>query len=73
MRLFDFIKSLPSEELEAYATRCGTTKSYISIHILHARKEPRKQLREALARESLGNVSLQEVLEHFGMGAVSAA
>ncbi|WP_020209011.1 hypothetical protein [Gilvimarinus chinensis] len=67
MKLRDYIKSLSEDERDDYARRCGTTPAYLQIHILPARKEPRKPLREALARESDGKVSLLEVLEHFGM------
>ena len=72
MKLSDYIKSLSPEEREVYARRCGTTPSYLRIHILAATKEPRRALREALARESGGNVSLDEVLEHFGMTRAAA-
>lgn len=73
MKLAEYIKSLSPKEREAYARRCGTTPSYLRIHILAARKEPRRPLREALARESEGNVTLEEVLEHFDMMSSSAA
>lgn len=73
MKLSDYIKSLSKKDLEAYANRCNSSPAYISTHLFYARKEPRKALREALARESQGNVSMKEVLEHFGMGSASAA
>lgn len=73
MKLGDYIRSLPPSKRDAYAKRCGTTPAYLNIHILHSRKEPRRALREALARESEGMVSIQEVLEHFGMSDTSAA
>lgn len=72
MKLFDYIKSLDELQLEAYAIRCNAKPSYISSHILYARKEPRKLLREALYRESQGNVSLPEVLAHFGIAMQAA-
>ncbi|WP_339898242.1 hypothetical protein [uncultured Gilvimarinus sp.] len=72
MKLRDYIESLTTDEREAYARKCGTTPDYMRIHILTARKEPRKPLREALARESDGNVSLLEVLQHFGMASEAA-
>ena len=73
MKLGEYIRSLSPVERDAYARRCGTTSKYLNIHILHSRKEPRKALRESLARESEGNVSINEVLEHFGMSNSSAA
>lgn len=67
MRLLDYINSLSDEELAAYSARCGTTVSYMTAHIRYARKEPRKELRAALSRESQGMVSPMEVLQHFGL------
>jgi hypothetical protein len=71
MKLGDYIRSLSTVERDEYARRCGTTPGYLNIHILHSRKEPRRALREALARESDEKVSIAEVLEHFGMGTSS--
>ena len=73
MNLAAYIKSLSEAELKDYAARCESTPAYISSHVYYARKEPRKALREALARESQGKVSMAEVLEHFGMSGQSAA
>lgn len=67
MKLADYIRSLSALELEAYAARCQTSVAYITTHMLHARKEPRKRLRNALADESQGMVSRAEVLQHFGI------
>jgi hypothetical protein len=73
MKLSDYIRSLDQAALNSYAERCNSTPIYISTHLLHARKEPRKALREALSRESQGKVSMTEVLEHFGMSGQSSA
>lgn len=73
MKLSDFIRSLTPAELKAYASACKTSEAYISTHLLHARKEPRKRLRLALATESGGKVSVAEVLAHFGIGALPHA
>ena len=67
MKLNEYISTLNQCEKEAYASRCGTTVRYLITHIRYGRKEPRKELREALSRESLGAVSHEEVLEHFGL------
>lgn len=67
MSFSEFIRSLSQEQLADYAERCGTSPAYIKIHLLHARKEPKKSLREALCRESNGSVSLHEILRHFNM------
>ena len=65
MNFKDFINSRTDEELEDYATRSGTTSQYIKCHLLNAYKEPRKKLRAALADESNGLVSHEEILKHF--------
>lgn len=67
MKLSDYIRSLSEPEQDQYAAACGTTGNYLRVHILHARKECRKALREALAKNSKGNVSMREVLQHFGI------
>lgn len=72
MKLADYIKQLdqPKESpnpLQGYADRCGVTIGYMRAHILYARKDPRFRLLRALAKQSGGCVSLQEVLQHFGV------
>ncbi|MCY1294455.1 hypothetical protein D9M68_655880 [compost metagenome] len=73
MNLAQYIRSLDQPKvpggnpLETYASRCHITLGYMKVHVLYARKEPRFRLLLALARESDGNVSLAEVLQHFGV------
>ncbi|SFQ70345.1 hypothetical protein SAMN05216578_102273 [Halopseudomonas formosensis] len=67
MRLRDYIKALDEEELAAYAARCSTTVNYLTTHILRATKDPSVRLMKRLASESRGNVTLHEVLEHYGL------
>lgn len=67
MKLTDYINSLSDVELAVYAEKCKTTVGYLRMHIFYARKQCKKPLREALAKESNGNVSLNEVLQHFGI------
>lgn len=67
MKLREFIESRTPEQLEGYAARCKTTSNYLKVKIKYARCEPRKALREALARESDGLVSDDDVLDHFGI------
>jgi hypothetical protein len=67
MRLRNYICSLDSESLEAYANRCGIAFSYLKLHVKYASKDPSVSLIRSLARESQGAVSLAEVLEHFGI------
>lgn len=75
MKLTDYIRSIDQPRaaegnpLEAYAVRCGVTIGYMKVHVLYARKEPRFRLLLALAKQSDGQVSLPEVLQHFGVPA----
>lgn len=73
MTLKDFITSMTVAEQDAYARKCKTTGNYLRIHILYARKECRKALREALSANSGGKVSPTEVLQHFGIVPVDGA
>jgi len=66
MNLSTYWKSLDAPAREQYASRCGTTLSYIKVHLIPvARKVPRKELLINMAKESDGNVSIPEVLAHF--------
>ncbi|MGX0889252.1 hypothetical protein AB7M22_001260 [Pseudomonas sp. ADAK2 TE3594] len=67
MKLREYINRLDSEELAAYAERCGIAESYLRLHVKYASKDPSVSLIKSLNRESEGCVSLAEVLEHFGI------
>lgn len=67
MKLREYISSLDTEALKAYAERCRIAMSYLRIHVKYASKDPSVSLIKSLARESEGNVSLSEVLEHYGV------
>ncbi len=67
MKLREYISSLDAEALKAYAERCHIAISYLRIHVKYASKDPSVSLIKSLARESEGNVSLFEVLEHYGV------
>lgn len=67
MKLREYINLLDCEALTAYARRCSIAVSYLRIHVKYASKDPSVSLIKSLARESEGNVSLTEVLEHFGV------
>ncbi|HCA5259967.1 hypothetical protein NQ999_15115 [Acinetobacter baumannii] len=67
MKFRDFILNMTPYELEEYAKAVGTTCGYLKTHLLYGYKEPRKNLRKALAEQSGGKVSEQEVLQHFGL------
>jgi hypothetical protein len=67
MKLRDYINRLDSEALARYAGRCCIAVNYMRLHVKYASKDPSVSLIKALARESEGEVSLAEVLEHFGV------
>lgn len=67
MKFRDFILNMTPDELNQYAKATGTTTGYLKTHLLYGYKEPRKNLRKALAEHSGGKVSEQEVLQHFGL------
>ncbi|PNG40838.1 hypothetical protein A1354_11725 [Pseudomonas asplenii] len=71
MKLRDYISQMDAESLSAYAERCRIALSYLRFHIKYASKDPSVSLIKALARESGGNVTLAEVLDHFGITEVS--
>jgi len=58
---------MTAEGISAYAERCSIAVSYLRIHVKYASKDPSVSLIKSLARESDGNVTLIEVLEHFGV------
>lgn len=67
MKLRDYIDDLSDVRLTDYAFRCSIAESYLRLHIKYASKDPSVSLIKSLARESEGQVSLLEVLEHFGV------
>lgn len=67
MKLREYIHQLSSDSLMAYAERCGIAVSYMKLHVKYASKDPSVSLLKSLTRESHGQVSLEEVLEHFGI------
>ena len=73
MKLRDYIDSLDSEALLAYADRCKIAVNYLRLHVKYASKDPSVSLIKSLARESERCVSLAEVLDHFGVTEKKAA
>lgn len=65
MNFADFIRNMSEEELDSYARNCSTTVGYIKVHLLHARKVPKKKLMAALVEHSLGKITDDDVLSHF--------
>lgn len=50
MNFRDFILQLSQEELVEYAKDAKTTTGYLKSHLFYGYKEPRKNLRKALAQ-----------------------
>lgn len=73
MKLRDYIDSLDSEALQAYAGRCKIAVNYLRLHVKYASKDPSVSLIKSLTRQSDGRVSLAEVLDHFGVTETKAA
>ena len=73
MKLRDYIDSLNSEALLAYALRCKIAVNYLRLHVKYASKDPSVSLIKSLAHQSEGRVSLAEVLDHFGVTETKAA
>ncbi|MDP9514783.1 hypothetical protein [Pseudomonas protegens] len=67
MKLREYICALDAQGLAAYADRCGIAGSYLRLHVKYASKNPSVSLIKSLSRESEGNVSIMEVLQHFGV------
>ena len=67
MNLREYINTLNPEAFVAYAERCGIAVSYLRVHVKYASKDPSVSLIKSLARESEQNVSITEVLKHFGV------
>ena len=67
MKLREYIRSLTVDQLSAYAESCGTTPDYMRVHLVYAKKTPRRNLLQALAFNSGGAVTELEVLQHFGL------
>lgn len=75
MKLYDYLRELDridsrgDNSLEAYAARVGTSAGYLRVHVLKARKAASLRYMRKLAKASEGNVSLPEVLMHYGVTA----
>lgn len=64
MKLREYYLGLTPEQREAYAKRAGTTIGYLP-QLMTWHRFPKPNLMKALAEASEGNVSRDEVLEHF--------
>ncbi|GED46423.1 hypothetical protein HME01_22750 [Vreelandella aquamarina] len=69
MRLREYLKSQDEKSLEHYAERVGTSTKYLRAHVIGGSRGASLKFMRALARESGGEVSLTEVLMHYGVTA----
>jgi hypothetical protein len=73
MTLYDYLRELDRpvrsgvNPIEEYADRVGTSVGYLRVHVLKARKAASLRYMRKLADASEGNVSLLEVLMHYGV------
>lgn len=67
MQLRDYLKQLDEPALLAFAKRAGTSDKYLRIHVIGGSRGASLKFMRTLARASEGNVSLLEVLEHYGV------
>ncbi|CAM0557128.1 hypothetical protein EHLJMEHL_02216 [Vreelandella titanicae] len=67
MKLRDYLKTLDEMGLNKYAASLGTSAKYLRTHVVGPTRGASLKFMRALARESDGNVSLPEVLMHYGV------
>ena len=60
-----FIKSMSDRELVAYAAACKTSPAYLTGHLRPRKKTPRLVMMSRLVRNSAGQLTREDVLEHF--------
>ncbi|UYF78261.1 hypothetical protein [Acinetobacter ursingii] len=51
--------------LDSYAQKCGTSTSYLRSHLRHRYKIPRPELMQALADNSDGSFSYEDIVRWF--------
>lgn len=64
-RFHQYIASMTDEQLNEYATCCGTSAGYLTKQLKNAYRMPRQKLMAALVLASDGNLTRDDVLEHF--------
>lgn len=65
MTFYKFIASKSDDELTEYAKRCNTTIAYLKNQLKNAYKVPRGPLLNALWMQSDGQLSREDVMNHF--------
>jgi|GEM_PF-6882399 len=74
MRFPDYFKSLSQAEREDFAQRAQLSPQYVTCHLISTppRKMPRLPTLQRLAAASKGNVSMDEIIEHFTLEKLTA-
>lgn len=67
MQLREYLKNLDETGLVAFAARAGTSVKYLRKHVIGGSRGASLKFMRALARASEGDVSLLEVLQHYGV------
>lgn len=67
MQLREYLRNLDEAGLEAFAMRAGTSAKYLRAHVIGGSRGASLKFMRALASASEGNVSLPDVLMHYGV------
>ena len=67
MNFRDYFSGLSNEDKNAFAARCNTSSNYIQVHYMSSppRKVPRRDRLDEMAAASNGQVSYDEIINHF--------
>ncbi len=57
--------SLDIKQRHEYATRSGTTASYIANQLLGKRRNPKTETKIKLVKASGGKITREDILDHF--------
>lgn len=60
-----FYQNLSKAERAAYADKAGTSVAYIENYLLGAKKVPRRNLMQELAKAAEPECTLKDLLDHF--------
>jgi hypothetical protein len=63
--LYAFWRGLSVPERHGFADKAGTTYHYINTHLIHRRKQPRKETIRNLADSSNGHLTYEGLIDFF--------
>jgi hypothetical protein len=63
--LYTFWRGLSQAQRQEFAASVGTTYQYIDNHLIHKRKQPRKELIRNLANSSNGALTYEGLVSFF--------